>query len=223
MEPINKFENMAQENFRIAKQEKALAKESKLVGKTELKRAKARELLVEKELELARIKRAWAEKKINLVVDKRNLKKKGYIEIQENDLNSEEKTALVNQKIAIIQQQIAQLNSDIAFLERKMAKKLINLVTDKLDAAKEREKLAKIQEIYVKDLKAKLPESKLLEDLDQIKNQEKALNKARSTIVEGETEINKKQIELSNLKKELSLKLSEREKIRPGQSNNEFL
>ncbi|MFX0008989.1 MAG: hypothetical protein ACFE9R_01635 [Candidatus Hermodarchaeota archaeon] len=219
METINKFETMAQENLRIAKQEKALAKESKLVGEIELKRAKARESLVEKELELARIKRAWAEKKINLVIDKRNLKNKGYIGIQENDLKSEEKTALFSQKISIIQEQIAQLDSEVAFLEKKIAKKLINLVNDKLEAVKEREKLSKIQENYVKDLKTKVPEINLTKDLEMINNQEKALNKARSIIVEEETAINNKHNELANLKKELSLKLSEREKIRPGQND----
>ncbi|MFW9969494.1 MAG: hypothetical protein ACFFDF_04785 [Candidatus Odinarchaeota archaeon] len=222
MENSNKFEIMAQENLRIAKQEKSLAKDSKLVGKNELNRAKARELLVDKELNLAKIKREWAEKKINLVIDKRNLKKKGYIDIQEADLKSEEDTAIYNQKVAIIQQQIAQLNSDIAFLEKKIAKKIINLVADKIYAAKEREKLAKYQEVYVKDLKANSPENRLSQDLESIKYQEKALNKARNFIVEEETEINKKQIELANLKKQFSLKLSEREKIRPGQTNTDF-
>ncbi|MFX0026879.1 MAG: hypothetical protein ACFE8M_10760 [Candidatus Hermodarchaeota archaeon] len=222
MESIDKFEVMAQENLKLAKQEKELAKGSRLVGKSELKRAKARELLVKEELELARIKREWAEKKINLVIEKRNLKKKGYIEIEELDLKSEEESALYNQKIAIIQQQITEVSSDIAFLERKIAKKIINLVDDKLYAAKEREKLGKIQGNYAKDLKNKAPENKISIDKDQINKQEKLLSKARNTIIDEESDIRIKQNELSNLKKELSLKLSEREKIRHVTNKSDF-
>ena len=57
------FETKSQENLKLAKQEKELAKDSLLVGKSETKRAKARESLVKEEMDLARIKREWAEKK----------------------------------------------------------------------------------------------------------------------------------------------------------------
>jgi hypothetical protein len=222
METINKYETMSQESLKLAKQEKELAKESLLVGKSEIKRAKAREMLVKEEMDLARIKREWAEKKINLVIEKRNLKKKGYIEIEEMDLKNEEEIALYNQKVAIVQEQIAKINTDIAYLERKIAKRIINLVDDKLDAADEREKLGKKQMQYVKDLKQKAAENKLSVDQADIASQENALNKARNTIIEVENEIRNKQIELANLKKDLSTKLSEREKIRPISNKSEF-
>lgn len=222
METLKKFETMSQENLKLAKQEKELAKESLLVGKSEMKRAKARETLVKEELELARIKREWAEKKINLVIEKRNLKKKGYIDIEELDLKTEEETALYNQKVAIIQEQITQISSDTAYLERKIAKRIISLTDDKLDAAKERERLAKVQGKYAKDLNEKAPESKLSLDIEEITYQENALTKARNRIIDMENEIRLKQIELANLKKDLSTKLSEREKIRPITNKSEF-
>jgi hypothetical protein len=217
MENIEKFEKMSQENQRIAQQEKDLAKQAKEVGKSEIKRAKAREALVDKEFELTKIKRAWAEKKINLVIEKRDLKKKGFFEVEDLDLKTEEEVALYNQKIAIIQEQIADLNRDIAFLEKRIAKRMITLVDDKLFASKEREKLAKTQETYVKTLKEKQTQDKISVAENDMKLQEKAVNKARNYITEEEMGINQLQNELSNLKKKLSQKLSEREKIRLAQ------
>jgi hypothetical protein len=214
MESIDKIEKIAQENQKISQEEKDLAKQSRNVGKSELKRARARELLVTKELDLTKIKRAWAEKKINLVIEKRDLKKKGYFEVEDLELKSEEDSAIYDQKVAIIQEQIAELNRDIAFLEKRIAKKMIALVDDKLYASKEREKLAKKQEAYAKALKEQQSQDKISIAGNDVKLQEKALNKARKFVEEEERDINARQNELANLKKKFSLKLSEREKIR---------
>ena len=64
---------------------------------------------------------------------------------------------------------------------------------------------------------------KLNSDKEAILFQEKLLAKARNRIIEEESQIHMKQNELSNLKKDLAQKLSEREKIRHGLIKDEFL
>jgi chromosome segregation ATPase len=216
MEEISKIESMAQENSKLAVQEKELAKQSKEVAELELKRAKARETLAEKEFDLTKIKREWAEKKLNLYIQKIEIRKKGLVEFSDSDLKTEEEAAVYNQKVSEIQEEIAELNTETSTLEKKVAKTMLALAKDKIYAAEQREKLSKKQYEYVKMVKGNQPEHKISTAKSQIEIQQKDLVKARNYIVEKEMEIQGLQNELANLKKRLSNKLSIREKIRHG-------
>ena len=76
--------------------------------------------------------------------------------------------------------------------------------------------------MLAKDLKEKATEEKISSDKANISSQEVVLNKARNRIIEAESDIHIKQDELSNLKKDLADKLSEREKIRHVLIKDEF-
>ncbi|MFX0060093.1 MAG: hypothetical protein ACFE85_10240 [Candidatus Hodarchaeota archaeon] len=215
MEDVKKIELMAEENSKLAIQEKQLAKQSKGVAQIELKRAKTRELLAEKEFELTKIKREWAEKKMNLFIQKTEVLKKGILDFSDADLKAEEAAASYNRRVAVIQEYIAKIHAETAGIEKKISKTMLNLTKDKIYAAEQREKLSKRQYEYIKAVKSNQPENKISNSKTLIENQEKELAKARKIIVEKEIEIQSLQNELANMKKKLSSKLSEREKIRP--------
>jgi len=215
MEDVKKIESMAEENSNFAFQEKELARKSKEVAQSELKRAKTRETLAEKEFDLTKIKREWAEKKLNLFIQKTEVMKKGILEFSDADLKSEEAAASYNRRVAIIQEDIAKIHAETAGIEKDISKAMLNLAKDKIYAAEQRETLSKRQYEYIKAIKSNQPESKISNFKALIESHEKELAKARKIIVEKEMEIQDLQNDLANLKKKLSTKLAEREKIRP--------
>ncbi|MFX0106212.1 MAG: hypothetical protein ACFE75_12095, partial [Candidatus Hodarchaeota archaeon] len=86
----------------------------------------------------------------------------------------------------------------------------------KLDEAKQRKNLAKKQFAYVKLVNSNAPGEKVTKAQEAYLKQQKNLTKLETDALEINKEAMEKQNKLANLKKELSEKLSEREKIRPA-------
>lgn len=78
-------------------------------------------------------------------------------------------------------------------------------------------KKANIQTVYSKVIQTHASEDKILKAKNNTENQKKKLSKQKNDVLEKEKDIRKKENKLADLKKEFSLKLAEREKIRhPG-------
>ena len=83
--------------------------------------------------------------------------------------------------------------------------------------AKARGKLSKKQINYLKVARGSAPENKILKAKNNLESQKESLLKQKNDVFDKERDVKKKENKLAELKKELSLKFSEREKIRhPG-------
>jgi len=213
LQNIKKIERLANENTNIAKKEKDTATEMKNLAKRAIKRAKAREMLVRNEIELAKIRERLAEKSKKLTETKEQVK--DILKLSEGNLIFEKNQAIYNEMVAQIQIEIAENQRRIAEQETEIAEVKIKLANKKFNAAKERGKLGKKQFIYVKLVKANSPEGKISKAEEAYLSQQKHLTKVEVDALEISKEIVKRQNNLANLKKILSEKLAEREKIRP--------
>ncbi|MCJ7647121.1 MAG: hypothetical protein MUP85_00765 [Candidatus Lokiarchaeota archaeon] len=217
MENLTKLEKLAQDGFDLAKKEKSIAKDSKLEAKQELKKAKIREDLVNNEFELAKIKERLNEKTKKYITKKMDIKDDlGYTE---KGLAIELNHAKYNERESEIQKQIAAIHKKIAKVEKEIVEERLKLIEERLKVAKEREKLAKKQSNYVKLVKSSALEEKIEKEKEGYLSQNKDLNRAEIDVVERNKIIMKLQNELADRKKDLSLKLAEREKIRPEKQN----
>ncbi|MFX1496666.1 MAG: hypothetical protein ACFFBH_03980 [Promethearchaeota archaeon] len=213
MENLELLEKSAIKNLKIALDEKKIAIESKNMAKAELKKAKAREQLSKKGLELAKIRKELAEQTTNLIKSK--IASKDLFEYSDLGLNIEKKYALFNENLAHIQIEIAENHRKIAKVETDISEANKSLMDEKIHVAKEREKLGKLQLAYVKLVKAAASEEKKARAKEKFGSQQNDLKKSENRINEKMEIVRKKQNTLSDLKKKLTLKLSEREKIRP--------
>ena len=213
MEDLAKIEKMAQDEFDIAKKEKSIAKDSKLEAKQELKKAKIREDLVNNEFELAKIKERLYEKTKKYINKKMAIKDDlGY---SENALAIELNHANYNERESEIQKHIAIIHKKMAKVEKEIVEERLKLIEERLNVANEREKLAKKQNNYVKLVKSSALVAKIEREKEAYLSQNQYLNKAEKDVVKRNNAIMKLQNELADRKKDLSLKLAEREKIRP--------
>jgi len=215
---MEEIENIANENSKIAKDEMLKAEEMQRLVKLEIKRAKAREILVENELELAKIRENLADKSKRLV--ERKEKVKTLLKFSKETLINELIQAHYNEQIAEIQKEGAEIQKKIANIETNIAEVKEKFITKKISEANQRKNLAKKQLLYVKLVKTNDSDEKIV-------NTQKVFLKQQTDLSKIETEANKinknivdKQLELANLKKQLSEKLGEREKIRPIISNS---
>ena len=110
---------------------------------------------------------------------------------------------------------IAEIHKKIADIEKKLAEENKTLIQESLKNAKEREKLGKKQIFYIRIVRSGENEEKKKAAKESYLSQQKALNKSEQKILEKNEDMKKIQIKLSDSKKELSLKLSERERIKP--------
>lgn len=213
MENLELLEKSAIKNLNIALDEKKIALESKNMAKVELKKAKAREQLSKKGLELAKIRNELAERTTNLIKSK--IASKDLFEYSDLGLNIEKQYAIFNKNLAHIQIELADIHRKIAKAEIDISEANKSLMDEKIYAAKEREKLGKLQYAYIKLIKAAASEEKKARAKEKYISQQNDLKKFENKINEKMEIVRKKQSILSDLKKNLALKLSEREKIRP--------
>jgi len=213
LESIENLEITANKNLDIAKNEKILTKDFKLTIKLEQKRAKARETLVKSEIELAKMRERLAEKNIKLVRNKENVK--DILKFSDIDLEIEEKYIIYSEKIAEAQRNVAEVQRKIAHIEIDIAEDEMKIINEKLKVAKEREVLANKQLKYIKLMKTSALNEKITKAEKDYLNQQLHLTKAMKEVSEKSAAIRKKEDNLANLKKALSEKLAEREKIRP--------
>ncbi|MFX1529872.1 MAG: hypothetical protein ACFFBC_02040 [Promethearchaeota archaeon] len=213
MENGENLEIIAQKNIEIAENEKLIYNSSKITFKQELKSAKARELLVKNEIELAKFKQKLAEKSKELVEKKEAFK--DILNFSNNNLKSEEQYAIYNEKIAGIKKVIAEVQRQVAYLDKLIAEEELKISNEKLKVAKEREKLARNQLHYANLIKISATNEKLTKAENLCLRQQKILNKTIKKVYEKSIEIRVNEDKLADLKKELSEKLAEREKIRP--------
>ena len=88
------------------------------------------------------------------------------------------------------------------------------LADETMTVANNRNKLAKIQLKYVKIYKANAPKEKISKVEQELNHHQKVLIEARDEVINRTKNIKEKENKLADLKRELSIKLSEREKIR---------
>jgi len=217
MENLNKLEKIAQDGFNLAKREKNIAKDLKLEAKQELKKAKIREELANNEFELAKIKERLFEKTKKYI--KKKIDIKDDLGLSENGLTIELNHAQYNERESEIQKQIAVIHKKIAKVEKEIAEEILKFVDERLNVANKREKLAKKQINYVKLVKSLALEQKIEKAKEEYLSQNKDLTRTEKDVVERNNVIMKLQNELADRKKDLSLKLAEREKIRPEKQN----
>jgi hypothetical protein len=227
LEEIEKLRNKAEENLKLAREETSAAKSLAVLAKSEIARAKARENLTHKKLELAKIQDELAEKTRKLVENKIKLKNEGLLEFVEEELKREQADAVHNEKVAEIEKGIAETNHKIADKEVEIAKEKENLSKEKMDVAKEREKLGKLTLEYGKALEthqARQKEGiaeKIHEAQDKLKKAQGAYSDHQAKLVreikdvyDKQQKIWNKENELSDIRKILSEKIGELEKIR---------
>ncbi|MFW9822865.1 MAG: hypothetical protein ACFFE4_08025 [Candidatus Thorarchaeota archaeon] len=213
MENDKNLEIIAQKNLDIAEYEKLIYKESKIVVKQELKSTKARALLAKNEIKLAKLKQILAEKSKKLNEIKGNAK--DILNFSNNNLKNEEDYTIYNLKIAEIKKAIAEVQRKIASLEKQKSEVELKIIKEKLEVAKERELLGNRQLNFVKLLKKSTPNGKLAKAKETYLNQQKKLNKAIREVYKKSIEIRRNEDKLADFKKELSEKLTLRERIRP--------
>ena len=217
MEEINKLEKVSKSELELAKSEKAIAKELKLEVKQELKKAKIREDLVKSEYDLAKIKDRLHQKTKKYIEKKVEIKDElGY---SEKGLSIELNHAKFNERESELQKAIAEIHKKIAKVEIDIAEDRLKLVNNKIKVARVRENLAKKQDIYINLVKASATKEKINGAKLTYLAFDKDLKKAEKEVADQNREIMKKHNELSDCKRELSLKLAEREKLRPEIQN----
>ncbi|MFX1279720.1 MAG: hypothetical protein ACFFA3_09910 [Promethearchaeota archaeon] len=213
MENVENLETKAQKNIDIARKEKLIINDLKIAAIQEQKSSKLREKLVNNEIELAKLKLNLAEKSKKLVESKEQVK--DILKFSNNNLKNEEDYAIYNTKIAVIKKSIAEIQRKIAHLEKQIANDELNIINEKIIVANERDLLGKEQLKFVKLVKYSAPNEKLTKAEELWLKQEKKLNHAIKNVYNKTIEIRAKEDRLADFKKELSVKLAEREKIRP--------
>lgn len=218
IEDIESLEKIANENSQIAKEEILKAEDMLNLAKLEIKRATARKILVENEFELAKLREEIAERSKKLVEKKEKVK--ALLKFSKEALIHELDQANYNEQIAEIQKEVAEVQKKIANKETNIAEVKKKFITKKKNEAEERKNLAKKQLLYVKLVKNSDSNEKIANAQKTYLKQQEILSKMETEVNQINRKIGEKQIELANLKKQLSAKLAEREKIRPIISNS---
>jgi hypothetical protein len=213
MENTENLERIATEHIKIAKNEKQIAMELRKKAKNQINKSKAREDLAQRGIELAKVRKELSEKTKNLIKNKIAVKE--LLDYSDLGLKVEEDQAVYNEKLAEIQIEIAGIHKKIARIERKLAEENKKLIEEKISNANLREKLGKKLLSYTKILRSGASDEKKKSAKEIYLSQQQNLIKSDNKIVEKSEDIKKIQISLSDSKKELSQKLSEREKIKP--------
>ena len=213
MKNLENLERKAQQNQKLAQNEIEFARNFKLEAKSELKKAKISQKLFLQEMEIAMIRETLAEKKFALVQRKKKIKDEELLKITDEELKHESDYANYYKQLAKNSSDIAIIHKETASEAEKIAKLKLNLAFDKMTLAHERNNLAKQQFQYIKLVRENASENKITNTEQKYKNQGENVWKIRDKLIKKENQMKSKENELANLKKQLSLKLSEREKI----------
>jgi len=207
-------------NSLIAKNDIKLAKKLKKLAKSELERSKARNLLVKKDKKFTKLRREVAVDIKDFVEKKLEIRKNGVLKFSEDELKKEITKSIYNGKMAIFQEALNDLYLKIADIDKIIAQKRQKYAINALDLAKEREQLSKKLLIYIKTVRENLPEEQVLKAKRECENIKKKLLLEKKELLEKEGEIKRKENELVDLEREVGLKFSELEKIRPACTEN---
>ena len=219
MEDLKNLEKVAKENIEIAIKEKELAKEFNLAGIKEYKRAKIRRELAEKNIKLNIVRQSLAKKYGALLEKKTQNKNNEILEFSEEEIKFEKDYSDYLELINNIQIEISEIQLEISKLEIEISADKIKISHETEYSAKERDELGNIQLDYIKAVMDKKSEKKISKLYEKYMMIQETLNKDRKDVLKDLKIIKQKEIRLADLKKLLSLKLSEREKIRPSNIN----
>ena len=215
MEDLDKLQITAKSNLELAIKEKELAKNFNITGVSELKRAKIRRELAEKNIKLNARRKDLGEKYEELLEKKSQNINNEALEFSIEEIQFEKDYADYIMLITNIQTEIAEIQLMIADSELDIASEKIKISHETEYAAKEREKLGNMQLAYIKAVLDKKSENKISKLEEKYIMIQETLNKDRKDILEDLKTLKQKEVKLADLKKQLSLKLSEREKVRP--------
>ena len=219
MEDLKNLEKIAKENLELAIKEKELAGEFNLTGIKEYKRAKIRRELAEKNIKLNLVRQSLAKKYGDLLEKKTQNKNNELLEFSEEEIEFEKDYSDYLELINNIQIEISEIQVEMANLEIDISADKIKISHETEYSAKEREKLGNIQLDYIKVVMDKKSEKKISRLYEKYMMIQETLNRDRKDVLNDLKILKQKEIRLADLKKLLSLKLSEREKIRPKNIN----
>ena len=219
MEDLKNLEKIAKENLELAIKEKELAGEFNLTGIKEYKRAKIRRELAEKNIKLNLVRQSLAKKYGDLLEKKTQNKNNELLEFSEEEIKFEKDYSDYLELINNIQIEISEIQVEMANLEIDISADKIKISHETEYSAKEREKLGNIQLDYIKVVMNKKSEKKISRLYEKYMMIQETLNRDRKDVLNDLKILKQKEIRLADLKKLLSLKLSEREKIRPKNIN----
>ena len=214
MTDINEIEAIAHENLDLAKYQKNLAIDLQRMSKLELDRAKARNNLMKKEIDTAKARLEVAETNRVIVDKKIDHNKSNTLRFSDDELNHEKEYSDYNEKIAKIQIKIAELGQQISEVERDLASTNQELANAKMNLAKVVEKLSKDQFKYVKLCKEGASDQKIENAKKEYENQESLVEEEKKAVMQIHADIRQKENNLTDLKKQQSELLLERDKIR---------
>jgi hypothetical protein len=215
MEDLDKLESIAYQNLELAKSEKELAKKINLTGIRERKRAEVRKDLAQKNFKLNDARDELVENYEDLINKKMEIKNEDLLGLSDAEITFEEDYSTFFDLINEIQAEIIKIQLKIVDLELKIAADKIKISHEVEYAAKEREKLGNMQIAFLKAVKSKSSEKKINRLEEKYKTIHNTLIEDRKDILKDLRILKLKEIDLADLKKEYSEKLSQREKIRP--------
>ncbi len=213
---LDELEKIALENINLAEIEKEVALKFNKTVSLEYKRAKNRKNFVISAIGLNKNRKSLAKKFKNIINRKREISIEGILEFTKRDLEIEENFAIYYDLLADVQIQISEIQNKIADLEIEIAKDRLKIAYETNYAAQERNKLGKKQLAFinaVKENKSLKKQNKLRDDYLSL---HETLIKDRKDITNDMKLLENLENLLADLNKELSIKLSEREKVRPN-------
>ncbi|MFX1394667.1 MAG: hypothetical protein ACFFAH_13990 [Promethearchaeota archaeon] len=218
-EELKNLELIANENIELAQKEKNYVKQLNITIINELKRAKARKEFAQKELKLNIIREDLIDVYNKLIKKKKDLKEQELLGINDKEIEIETDFSKYLDLIAKIQSEIAQIQFKIAENEIKIANKKSLIAYERNYIANERFELSNKINDYIKAVRRGKSEKKISKLQDKYLTIQETLIKNRKDIFSDLNNLKKMENELIDLKKDLSTKLIEREKIRPKLKN----
>ena len=214
-EELKKLELIANENIELAQKEKSYVKQLNITIINELKKAKARKEFAQKELKLNVIREDLVDVYNKLIEKKKDVKEKELLDINDKEIEIEIDFSKYIELITKIQSEIAQIQFKIAESEIKIANQKTLIAYERNYVANERFDLSNKINDYIKAVRTGKSEKKISKLQDKYLNIQETLTKNRKDIFSDLNNLKKMENKLIDLKKELSSKLIEREKIRP--------
>ncbi|MBN1802850.1 MAG: hypothetical protein JW891_15175 [Candidatus Lokiarchaeota archaeon] len=215
MEDLSKIELEAKINLELGLKEKEMGEKLNTIGISEFKRAKVRKELAHKDFSLNRKRKEFSNDLQDLVEQKLELFKKNDLEFPKEEIEIERNIFKYFNILSEVQIQIAETQLEIAEKEFKISKERLKTAYETIYTAKERIELSKKQSNYIKSIKAKKPKKKIQKLNDNITIMSETILRDREDILKDLALIQQHEIELLELKKKLSSKLEQRERMRP--------
>lgn len=214
-EDLKKLELIANENLKLAEDEKDHVKLLNNAIINEIKRAKARKEFAQKELKLNGIREELVETYTKLIEKKRELVEKELINMNNKEIEVELDFSKYTELISKIQIEIAEIQYKIAELEVEIADQKSLIAYERNYVANDRIDMANKIFSYIKAIKKGKSEKKISTLQEEYLAIQETITANRKDIFKDLEKLKGIENILIDLKKELSIKLAEREKIRP--------